>query len=114
MCKLRTLSYFFAGPLACLLLLADAPAQNWNKQAPEQPNEIIQGFPTNDLPKTAGRFVGRTQTVMVDTFRVRGSRRVRKKPGWSSGHVRLAEMFVPHASSGSPRFWDVSYDFDRW
>ena len=27
------------------------------------------------------------------------------------GDVRLAEMFVPY-HSGSPRFWDVSYNFD--
>ena len=26
------------------------------------------------------------------------------------GDVRLSEMFVPYAS-GSPRFWDVSYNF---
>ena len=111
MSKLRTLGFLFAGLLMCLMLLGDAPAQNRDKKKPKLPNEIIQTFPTNDLPKTAWKINWATQSGHGLYIQDAWFKKSPKDP-WLQvlGDVRLSEMFVPYAS-GSPRFWDVSYNF---
>jgi primary-amine oxidase len=74
-------------------------------------NEIIQEFPTNDSMQTAwkvhwGQKSGNGLYLHGAWFK--------RAPGedWLQvlGDARLAEAFVPYAV-GSPRFWDVSYNF---
>ena len=75
-------------------------------------NEIIQEFPTNDAMRSAWKIHWATSKgyglYLQDAFFKKGP----TEP-WVQvvGDVRLAEMFVPYAS-GSPRFWDISYNFD--
>jgi primary-amine oxidase len=111
MSTLRTLGYLFAGLLVCLLLLADAPAQVKGKKQPKS-NEIIQTFPTNDAPKTAWKIHWGTARGNGLHIQDAWFKKTPQEP-WLQvlGDVRLSEMFVPY-HSGSPRFWDVSYDFD--
>src|SRR5262245_57438764 len=74
-------------------------------------NEVIQEFPPNDAMRTAWKIHYATTTgfglIIQDAWFKKGP----KEP-WMQvlGDARLAEMFVPY-HSGSPRFWDVSYDF---
>ena len=74
-------------------------------------NEIVQAFPSNGAMQTAWTVRWATQSghglIIQDAWFKRGP----KEP-WMQvlGDARLAEMFVPY-HSGSPRFWDVSYDF---
>lgn len=74
-------------------------------------NEVIQTFPSNDVMKTAWKVRWATANgyglYIEDAYFKRGP----KEP-WMQvlGDARLSEMFVPYAS-GSPRFWDVSYNF---
>src|ERR1700756_4340222 len=103
-------------PVALLVLsgfLVGAPAQPWmklfEKLAP--PNELIQQFPTNDAMKTAWRIHWATASGFGLYIQDAWFKRDPKEP-WLQvlGDARLAEMFVPY-HSGSPRFWDVSYNF---
>lgn len=80
--------------------------------APAMPtNEVIQTFPSNDAMKTAWKVRWATANgyglYIQDAFFKRGP-----KDPWMQvlGDSRLSEMFVPYAS-GSPRFWDISYNF---
>ncbi len=114
MSTLRTFGYLIAGLLVCLLLLADAPAQVKDKGGKKGPrlDEIIQTFPTNDLAKTAWKIRWAAQSghglSIQEAWFKKGP-----QEAWLQvlGDVRLSEMFVPY-HSGSPRFWDVSYNFD--
>ncbi|HMF17336.1 MAG TPA: hypothetical protein VKE98_09030 [Gemmataceae bacterium] len=79
------------------------------KQKPQ--NEIIQEFPSNDVMRTAWKVHYATRNgfglIIQDAF-------FKKTPTdpWMQvlGDARVSELFVPY-HSGSPRFWDVSYNF---
>jgi primary-amine oxidase len=81
-------------------------------KTPALANEIIQEFPTNDAMRSAWKVhwaVTKGHGLYIqDAF-------YKKSPTepWMQviGDLRLAEMFVPY-HSGSPRFWDVSYNFE--
>lgn len=74
-------------------------------------NEIIQEFPSNDVMRTAWKIHYATQSgfglIIQDAF-------FKKTPSdpWMQvlGDARVSELFVPY-HLGSPRFWDVSYNF---
>jgi primary-amine oxidase len=74
-------------------------------------NEIIQTFPTNDVAQTAWKIHWATQRG--NGLFLKGAW-FKRSPAddWTQilGDARLAEAFVPY-HSGSPRFWDVSYNF---
>jgi primary-amine oxidase len=90
-----------------------APQEQPPKEpAPSLPtNEIVQAFPSNDVMKTAWKIRWATATGHGLTIQDAWFKRGPKEP-WMQvlGDARLAEMFVPYAS-GSPRFWDISYNF---
>ncbi|MCI0379864.1 MAG: hypothetical protein L0215_19965 [Gemmataceae bacterium] len=108
-----------AGALAVLGLWASARAQQPDKepspfQVPPQPkpvNEVIQEFPSNDEMRTAWKVHWATSTGFGLTLQGAWFKRAPKEP-WMQvvGDCRLSEMFVPY-HSGSPRFWDISYNF---
>lgn len=87
------------------------PDKEKKDNAPTQVNEVIQQFPTNDAMQTAWKVRWATATgyglYIQDAWFKRGP-----KAPWLQvlGDARLAEMFVPY-HSGSPRFWDISYNF---
>src|SRR5438132_7193237 len=99
--------------LALLGLLVGAPAQPVKKDRdkPTLANELVQQFPSNDAMKTAWKVHWATATgyglYIQDAWFKKGP----KEP-WLQvlGDARLSEMFVPY-HSGSPRFWDISYNF---
>ena len=72
---------------------------------------MIQTFPSNDVMMTAWRVHYATESgyglIIKDAWFKQGP-----KDAWMQvlGDARLSEMFVPY-HSGSPRFWDVSYNF---
>lgn len=74
-------------------------------------NEVIQSFPSKGPMETAWKIHWATKRgnglYIQDAF-------FKKSPqdDWMQvlGDARLAEMFVPY-HRGSPRFWDVSFDF---
>lgn len=74
-------------------------------------NEIIQEFPTNDRMRTAWKVRWMTTRgyglVIQDAWFKKSPRE-----DWMQilGDCRLGEAFVPY-HRGSPRFWDVSYNF---
>lgn len=74
-------------------------------------NEIVQTFPSNDVMKTAWKVRYTTATGFGLIIQEAWFKRGPKDP-WMQvlGDARLSEMFVPY-HSGSPRFWDVSYNF---
>jgi primary-amine oxidase len=75
-------------------------------------NEIVQEFPTNDVPKTAWKIQWATAKGHGLSIQNAWFRRAPGEPFIQVlGDVRLGEMFVPY-HSGSPRFWDISYDFN--
>lgn len=94
------------------------PAKPMNPAKPAKPakpaapvNEIIQEFPTNEVMQTAwkihwGQKSGNGLYLQGAWFKRSPSDK------WMQivGDVRLAEALVPY-HSGSPRFWDVSYNF---
>jgi primary-amine oxidase len=98
--------------IALLGLLVGAPAQPV-KPKPKQSlaNELVQNFPTNDAMKTAWKIHWATSTGFGLYIQDAWFKRDPKEP-WLQvlGDARLAEMFVPY-HSGSPRFWDISYNF---
>ena len=74
-------------------------------------NEIIQDFPTNDAAKTAWKIDWATSRGYGLIIQDAWYRKHADEPYIQVlGDVRLGEMFVPY-HSGSPRFWDVSYNF---
>jgi primary-amine oxidase len=118
------------GALALMAVTGDAgnPGQPPQKSEPGQPpqkggpgqvpapqkvaNEIIQEFPTNSNMETAWKV--RYGTVRGYGVYITGAWFKRSpKDRWLQilGDARLSEMFVPYHSS-SPRFWDISYNFD--
>jgi len=79
--------------------------------AGETVNEIVQDFPTKGGMQTAWKV--RWATTDGYGLYIEGAWFKRgPKDAWMQvlGDARLAEMFVPYYS-GSPRFWDVSYNF---
>jgi primary-amine oxidase len=82
------------------------------KPAPLQQAEIIQEFPSNDAMKTAWKVHYATQRgfglIIQDAFFKKGP----MEP-WIQvlGDARVSELFVPY-HSGTPRFWDISYNFE--
>ncbi len=107
---------------AILAILAGVAAQQpgggkgKGKKRPEfkssSGNEVIQEFPSNGSMETAWKVHWATTRghglYIQDAF-------YKKGPGepWMQvlGDARLSEMFVPY-HVGSPRFWDVSYNFE--
>jgi Cu2+-containing amine oxidase len=74
-------------------------------------NEVVQEFPSNDVMKTAWKVHYATQSgfglIIQDAWFKKGP-----MDSWMQvlGDCRVSELFVPY-HSGSPRFWDVSYNF---
>ncbi len=111
----RTAAVLLAAALLALGLSAETPDQITRPLAPARPaapqNEVIQTFPSNDVMRTAWKVRWATTTgfglYIQEAWFKRGP-----KDAWTQvlGDARLAEMFVPY-QSGSPRFWDVSYNF---
>src|SRR5947209_5706806 len=99
--------------IALFSFLLSAPAQPWMKFFTKlgPPNELIQQFPTNDAMKTAWKVHWATASGFGLYIQGAWFKRDPKEP-WLQvlGDARLAEMFVPY-HSGSPRFWDISYNF---
>jgi primary-amine oxidase len=100
--------------LAVVLLglagFAAPPPQD--QPAPLKPvNEVVQAFPSNGVAQTAWKVRWATSSGYGLTIQDAYFKRGPKEP-WMQvlGDARLAEMFVPY-HSGSPRFWDVSYNF---
>jgi Cu2+-containing amine oxidase len=137
MFKQRWSTYAFASVAVVLLILTVAPAQRrdpLNNPANANPNpnpnpipqpdpmnnaiaqpqkygEVIQQFPSKGPMQTAWKVHWREENgsglIIQDAF-------FKKSPNdpWMQviGEARLAEAFVPY-HRGSPRFWDVSYNF---
>src|SRR5260370_541019 len=117
---MKLLRFKLVPVLALLILLGflvGAPAQGKKKDKgdakakPLVSNELVQQFPTNDAMKTAWKIHWATSTGFGLIIQDAWFKRDPKEP-WLQvlGDARLAEMFVPY-HSGSPRFWDVSYNF---
>jgi primary-amine oxidase len=115
MVVLRKRPVFLLAMLALVGFLIGAPAQPFRtvgeKPAFAPANEIIQQFPTNDAMKTAWKIHWATSSGFGLYIQDAWFKRDPKEP-WLQvlGDARLAEMFVPY-HSGSPRFWDISYNF---
>src|SRR5207237_8511392 len=82
-----------------------------DKPAVAAANELIQQFPTNDAMKTAWKIHWAACSGFGLYVQDAWFKRDAKEP-WLQvvGDARLAEMFVPY-HSGTPRFWDISYNF---
>lgn len=99
------------GILGVWMGVAAQPAGQPKEKPRPAANEIVQEFPSNDRMQTAWKIHWTTSEgpglIIQDAWFKRGP----KEP-WMQvlGDARLAEMFVPY-HSGSPRFWDVSYNF---
>ena len=90
---------------------APPAAQNQKPERVPPTSEVIQSFPSNDVMQTAWKVRWATTSGYGLTIQEAWFKRGPKDP-WMQvlGDARLAEMFVPY-HSGSPRFWDVSYNF---
>jgi Cu2+-containing amine oxidase len=102
--------------LAALMGLAGfaaAPPEAPKKEvAPPAPlGEVLQSFPSNDVMKTAWKIHWATANGYGLHIQNAWFKRGAKDP-WMQvlGDARLSEMFVPY-HTGSPRFWDISYNF---
>lgn len=101
--------------LLVLGVLVGAPAAqeapDEEAQKPLASNEIIQEFPANDAMRTAWKIHYATTSGFGLIIQDAWFKKAPKEP-WMQvlGDARLAEMFVPY-HSGSPRFWDISYNF---
>jgi primary-amine oxidase len=91
---------------------AGGPGQPKKPQPPLKPDtEIIQEFPTNGVMETAWKVnwaqVSGYGLYIKDAWFKRGP-----NDPWMQilGDARISEIFVPY-HRGSPRFWDVSYNF---
>lgn len=106
-----------AMPLVLVLLgfagFAASPQEEPAKKPAAAPpnNEIIQTFPSSGVMQTAWKVRYATSAGWGLTIQDAYFKRGPKDP-WMQvlGDARLSEMFVPY-HSGSPRFWDVSYNF---
>jgi len=114
MLRLRNSTLLLLGLTTVVVVLANVAAQPGQKKddPPATPkNEIIQHFPTNGKMETAWKVRWATKTgnglYIQDAWYKKGP----NEP-WMQvlGDCRLSEMFVPY-HPGSPRFWDVSYNF---
>lgn len=109
----RYSAFVVLGGLVAVSLWAGARAAQ--EEMPKKPaapdNEVIQQFPTNDAMKTAWKIHYATTSGFGLIIKDAWFKKDPKEP-WMQilGDARLSEMFVPY-HSGSPRFWDVSYDF---
>jgi Cu2+-containing amine oxidase len=91
---------------AFLGVLVGAPAQvGWWR-------DKLLGSPTNDAMQTAWKIHWATSSGLGLYIQDAWFKRDPKEP-WLQvlGDARLSEMFVPY-HSGSPRFWDISYNFE--
>src|SRR5262245_34222132 len=75
-------------------------------------NEIVQTFPSNDVMKTAWKVDWATTSGFGLYIQNAYFKKGPKEP-WIQvlGDARVSEVFVPY-HSGSPRFWDISYNFE--
>jgi primary-amine oxidase len=98
--------------LAALLSAAAQPqGKDQSKPKPKPTNEIIQAFPANDAMRTAWKVHYSTAAGFGLIIDGAWFKKAPKEPWFQVlGDARLSEMFVPY-HSGSPRFWDVSYNF---
>jgi primary-amine oxidase len=103
---------FGLGIMLVLSLLLGSAARQEKKETKPPPQQIIQSFPANDAMRTAWKIHWSTQTghglIIQEAWFKKGP-----NERWIQilGDSRIAEIFVPY-HSGSPRFWDVSYNFD--
>ncbi|MCC6416620.1 MAG: hypothetical protein IT429_00045 [Gemmataceae bacterium] len=116
MTSIRVPTILLIGVAAALVAVA-GHAGNQNQPpkkpiAPKKPvNEIVQEFPTNGAMETAWKIHWATATgygvCIQDAWYRRGP-----NDRWIQvlGDARISEIFVPY-HRGSPRFWDVSYNF---
>jgi Cu2+-containing amine oxidase len=122
MTKLRIAMLFLAVGLLSLGM-SGAPAQqqpdgavagdttkpNGNSKSPTY--ESIFEFPTPGPMRTAWKVHWRTMNGFGLVLKGAWFKKGPKEPWFEIlGDARLSEMFVPY-HTGSPRFWDVSYDF---
>ncbi len=103
-----------AGLFVVLVLVSLTAMPRAEQPAPMPPvpdTEIIHAFPSVDAMKTAWKVRYATSSGYGLTIQDAWFKRSPQEP-WMQvlGDARLAEMFVPY-HSGSPRFWDVSYNF---
>lgn len=107
----RLIALTLLAALAGLAGFASQPGDPPAKPPIAAPNEVVQTFPSNDVMKTAWKVRWKTIAgnglIIEEAWFKRGP-----QDAWMQvlGDARLAEMFVPY-HSGSPRFWDVSYNF---
>lgn len=117
----RLASVLFLVPVVGVGLLvgAQAPPEKKEPKAKKErvvraksANEIVQTFPANDPARTAWKVRWATRTGNGLYIRDAWFKRAPNEP-WLQvlGDARVSEVFVPY-HSGSPRFWDVSIDFD--
>jgi len=102
--------FMFAGLTATAFLIG-TPAQQPRPVDLMADNELIQQFPTKGPMQSAWKIQWGTETGYGLFIK---SAWFKKGPedGWTQviADARLSEMFVPY-HSGSPRFWDISYNF---
>jgi primary-amine oxidase len=109
-----------SGALTLMVVTGDAgnPGQPPQKQEPGQipapqkiVREIVQEFPTNGTMETAWKIQYNTKSgygvFITSAWFKRGP-----QDRWMQilGDARLSEIFVPY-HRGSPRYWDISYNF---
>lgn len=98
--------------LAAAALLAQVP-EDEPRAAPRaaDPHEMVQQFPSKGKMRTAWKVRWGTSSGYGLYLKEASFKRGPDEP-WLQvvGDARLAEMFVPY-HSGSPRFWDISYNF---
>jgi|SRR5581483_9434506 len=108
----RWILWLSMGVTLTVWLSAQGQGQPGKKGPPPVPvNEVIQEFPTNDIARTAWKVQWTTATGFGLIIKEAWFKKAPAEP-WMQvvGDCRLSEMFVPY-SSGSPRFWDISYNF---
>ena len=122
MSKRRLSVFLTVGVCGVLVMMAVAPAQPVKLPKELNPpvvlpkplvpsNEVIQTFPSNDLPKTAWKVHWATASGYGLYIQDAWFKKSMEEP-WMQvlGDARLSEAFVPY-HRGSPRFWDISYNF---
>lgn len=87
-----------------------SPAKEKPKPAAAATETIVE-FPTNDVMRTAWKVQWSTMNGFGLVVNGAWFKKGPKEPWFQVlGDARLSEMFVPY-HSGSPRFWDISYNF---
>lgn len=107
----RLSTCFFLVGLTAFAFLIGTPAQQPDKIDPKPVNEIIQQFPTKGPMQSAWKVLWDTETGYGLYIKGAWFKKGADEP-WIQvlSDARLSEMFVPY-HSGSPRFWDISYNF---